>query len=212
MKSVKFVIEFLKYPKQVGAIAESSGFLARKMAQQINGATNIIEFGPGTGCVTKEILRNLPANGQLTCLEINPHFCDHLKKIKDHRLKIVNEDVRNYSRKIENFDCIMSSLPLGIFEKSQREKIIALSGRSKTYIQFQYTPFLKSKLKRYFEDVEMKFVPLNFPPAFVYVAKNPRNASSRLEHRRTKRTGWKVLTAKVMQILFVLVNFSGINK
>jgi phosphatidylethanolamine/phosphatidyl-N-methylethanolamine N-methyltransferase len=212
MRFVKFIGEFLKYPKQVGAVAESSGFLARKMAQQINGATNIIEFGPGTGSVTKEILRHLPENGRLTCLEINPYFCDHLKKIKDHRLKIINDDVRNYSRYIENFDCILSSLPLGIFEKSQRGKIIALSGRAKTYIQFQYTPFLKPKLKRYFEDVEMKFVPLNFPPAFVYVAKNPRKTLSCLERQRTKKTGWKVLAEKFMQILLIFANFLGISK
>jgi phospholipid N-methyltransferase len=212
MRFVKFIGEFLKYPKQVGALAESSGFLARKMAQQIDGATNVVEFGPGTGSVTKEILRHLPENGRLTCLEINPYFCDHLKKIKDRRLKIINDDVRNYSRHIETFDCILSSLPLGIFEKSQREKILVLSGRAKTYIQFQYTPFLKSKLKRYFEDVEMKFVPLNFPPAFVYISKNPRKKPCDSKRHSAKKAGWKVLAGKIMQILFVFANFSDINK
>jgi phospholipid N-methyltransferase len=204
MKFVKFVREFLKHPKQVGAVAESSGFLAREMAQHIGSATNVIEFGPGTGCVTKEILRRLPANGQLTCLEINPKFCDDLKKINDRRLKVVNDDVRNYSRRIRNFDCVLSSLPLSIFEKSQRDKIIALSGRAKTYIQFQYTPFLKPKLKRYFEDVEVKFVPLNLPPAFVYVSKNPRNKNFKIREQKSQRS---FMARTAMQILLVLANF-----
>ena len=212
MKFVKFIGEFLKYPKQVGALVESSPFLARMMARQIDGAANVVEFGPGTGSVTKEILRHLPENGQLTCLEINPCFCEHLKKIKDRRLKIINDDVRNYSRHIENFDCILSSLPLGIFEKSQRGKIIALSGRTKSYIQFQYTPFLKPKLKRYFEDVEMKFVPLNFPPAFVYISRNPRKKPCGSKRHSAKKTGWNVLAGKFMQVLFVFANFLDINR
>jgi phospholipid N-methyltransferase len=173
MRFVKFIVEFLKYPKQVGALAESSPFLARKMAQQINGAINIVEFGSGTGSVTMEILRHLPENGRLTCLGINPCFCEHLKTIKDSRLKVINDDVQNCNRYIDYSDCILSSLPLGIFDESKREKILALSRKSKTYIQFQYTPFLRAKLKRHFRDVKMKFVLLNFPPAFIYISSNP---------------------------------------
>jgi len=204
MRYIKFVSEFLKHPKQVGAVAASSSFLAKKMAQQIGNAINVIEFGPGTGCVTKEILRKLPANGKLTCLEINPKFCDDLKQINDQRLKVVNDDVRNYSRRIKNFDCILSSLPLSIFEKSQRDKIIALSGRAKTYIQFQYTPFLKPKLKKYFEDVEIKFVPLNLPPAFVYISRNPKNKNCKL-HKQTHHRS--LITKTAMQILVFLTSF-----
>ncbi|OQA01401.1 MAG: 16S ribosomal RNA methyltransferase KsgA/Dim1 family protein [Planctomycetes bacterium ADurb.Bin401] len=190
MRYLKFVSEFIKNPKQVGAVAESSGFLARKMAGQIGGAVNVVEFGPGTGAVTREILRKLPVNGTLTCLEINPKFCEDLQKIDDHRLKVVNDDVRNYSRHIENYDCVLSSLPLAIFEKAQRDKIIAISGRSKKFVQFQYTPFLKPKLKKYFDDVEIKFVPLNLPPAFVYVSENPRSktGSSTARVRKNKRS------------------------
>jgi phospholipid N-methyltransferase len=178
MRFVKFISEFLRHPKQVGAVAESSPFLARKMAQQMNGATNVVEFGPGTGSVTKEILRHLPQNGKLTCFEINSNFCERLKSIKDSRLKVVNDDVQNCGKYVEESDCVLSSLPLATFNKSKREKIIALSTRSKTYIQFQYNPFLKPKLKRYFHDVKMKFVPLNIPPAFVYISRNPKNAEA----------------------------------
>jgi len=212
MRFVKFIGEFLKYPKQVGALAESSGFLARMMAKQMDGATNVVEFGPGTGSVTTEILRHLPQNGQLTCLEVNPYFCKHLEAIKDPRLKIINDDVQNCNRYIDQSDCILSSLPLRAFDKSKREKIIALSSKSKTYVQFQYTPFLRSELKRYFRDVEVKFVPLNFPPAFVYISKNPRKKPCDSKRHSAKKAGWKVLAGKIMQILFVFANFSDINK
>jgi phospholipid N-methyltransferase len=187
MKFIKFVSEFLKHPKQVGAVAESSPFLARKMVRQIGGATNIVEFGPGTGAVTKEILRHLPKDGKLTCFEINPSFCKQLKTINDPRLKIINDDVKNCGRYVDNLDCIVSSLPLAAFDESEKEEVLALSGKSRTYIQFQYNPFLKSKLKRYFRDVKIKFVPLNIPPAFVYVSKNPRHKALRSEYRSERK-------------------------
>ena len=196
MGFVKFVSEFLKHPKQVGAVAESSPFLARKMAQQINGATNVVEFGSGTGSVTTEILRNLPENGRLTCFEINSHFCRHLKMIKDSRLRVINDDVQNCDQYVNQFDCILSCLPLGIFDKSKREQILALSSKSRTYIQFQYTPFLRTKLRRYFRDIEIKFVPLNFPPAFVYISKNPRHKALRSEYRRERKAARAVLSRR----------------
>lgn len=204
MKFVKFVSEFLKHPKQVGAVAESSPFLARKMARQINDATNVVEFGPGTGSVTTEILRQMSENSRLTCLEINPNFCERLKKINDPRLKVVNDDVQNCNRYVEKPDCILSSLPLANFNDSEKEKIFSLTSKSKTYIQFQYTPFLRPKLKKYFRDVKMKFVLLNFPPAFVYVSRNPRKNAILKEHYSTRKTGLRSLAEKLMQILLIL--------
>ncbi len=200
MKFIKFVSEFLRHPKQVGAVAESSQFLARKMVRQIDGATNIIEFGPGTGPVTKEILRHLPKNGKLTCFEINPAFCEQLKAIKDPRLKIINDDVRNCGRYVKQFDCIISSLPLASFDKSMKEEVLALSGKSKTYVQFQYHPFLRSNLKRYFRDVKIKFVPLNIPPAFVYVSKNPRYKAICLE-RHSKQKISNTISHRISALL-----------
>ena len=211
MRFVKFISEFLKHPKQVGALAESSPFLAKKMAQQINGATNVVEFGSGTGSITTEILRNLPENGRLTCFEINPHFCKHLKTIKDSRLKVINDDVQNCNQYVDQFDCILSCLPLRIFDESKREKILALSSKSKTYIQFQYTPFLRTKLKQYFRDIEVKFVLLNFPPAFVYISRNPRHKALRPEFHSGRKTRRTVLSRRIMRtalkISLIYANF-----
>jgi len=173
MRFTHFILESLKHPRQVGTLAESSRFLAKKMAQEIDGTIDVIEFGPGAGSVTLEILRRLPDDGRLTCFEINPNFCKYLESINDSRLKIINDDAQNCERYVDSLDCIVSGLPVSLFTKSKREKIIALSSKSKTYIQLQYTPFLGKKMKRYFQDVKIRFVPLNFPPAFVYVCKAP---------------------------------------
>jgi phospholipid N-methyltransferase len=172
MRTLRFIFEFLKYPKQVGTFTQSSKALAKKMAEEVNGSFKVIEFGAGTGSVTSEILKQLPENGKLTCFEINPVFCKHLKKINDSRLTIINDDASKCEQYVDGLDCIVSGLPLTLFDKSQKERILAITSRSKTYIQLQYSPLMSRKMKRYFTDVKLKFVPQNFPPAFVYVCKS----------------------------------------
>ena len=169
MKTLRFVYEFIKYPIQVGAFTQSSKVLAKKMAEEINGSTKVVEFGAGTGSVTTEILKRLPENGRLTCFEINPQFCKQLEKIRDCRLKIINDDAKNYEYYVDSVDCIISGLPLTLFDKSKKERILAITSKSKRYIQLQYTPLLGKKMKHYFSDVKLKFVPQNLPPAFIYV-------------------------------------------
>ncbi len=172
MINLHFILQFLRHPKQVGTFTQSSKSLAKKMAEQIDGSAHVIELGAGTGSVTAEILRRLPDNGRLTCLEINPEFCKDLKKINDSRLRVINDDANNCDRYLDGCDCIVSGLPLALFTKSKKERILAITSKSKRYVQLQYTPLLGKKMKRYFPEVKRKFVPQNFPPAFIYVCKN----------------------------------------
>ncbi len=169
MRHLHFISEFIKYPKEVGTFIQSSKLLAKRMAQEINGSKEVIEFGPGRGPVTVEILKRLPENGRLICFEINSEFCRYLEKINDSRLKVINDDAGNCQRYVDNLECIISGLPLTIFDKSKREQILNITSKAKRYIQLQYTPLLRKKIKNYFPDVKIKFVPQNIPPAFIYV-------------------------------------------
>ena len=52
-----FARQLLHNPSQIAAISPSSKFLARAMAAGLGPATGpIVEFGPGTGQLTKAIL------------------------------------------------------------------------------------------------------------------------------------------------------------
>lgn len=172
MRFTNFIYEFLKHPTEIGTFTQSSRFLARAIARQIDGNSDVIEFGAGIGAVTTEILKRLPAEGRLTCFEVNPRFCRHLLRINDTRLKVINDDAVNCEKHVRNIDCIVSGLPLTLFNKSKREKILAISSKSKRFIQLQYAPVLKECVENQFSDVKLKFIPLNFPPAFVFVCVN----------------------------------------
>src|SRR5438270_8819364 len=69
-----------------GAILPSSRFLARAMASDLKGPrgpARILEVGPGTGAVTREIVRLLLPGDRLDAVEINPSFVAHLRRRLD---------------------------------------------------------------------------------------------------------------------------------
>jgi len=169
MKCAQFFREFIKRPKQVGTLNPSSQILSKEMARQIDGASNVIEFGGGQGAVTLQILKRLPENGRLTSFEINPNFCEDLQGINDPRLKVINDDAANCERYLDSVDYIVSSLPLRVFEKSHRTRILDISSKSKKYVQLQYSPFLRKRLDSYFKKIRTKFVLRNIPPAIIYI-------------------------------------------
>lgn len=172
MRATRFIYEFLKHPIEVGTVTRSQKLLARSMAQEINGSPHVIEFGAGMGSVTTQILKRLPQDGRLTCFEINPTFCKHLLRINDHRLKVINDDAKNCEKYVDTLDCVVSGLPLALFSRSRREKILAISSKSKRFIQLQYSSLLKKTMESYFSDVQVRFVLLNLPPAFIHVCSN----------------------------------------
>lgn len=75
-----FLRQLLTKPGQVSAIAPSSRWLARAMAQDLGPQTGrVVEFGPGTGQLTRGILAAGVAAKDLTLFEMNPDFVAHLR-------------------------------------------------------------------------------------------------------------------------------------
>lgn len=172
MNNGLFFQQFFRRPKEIGTFTQSSKFLAGKMARAIGTSRCVVEFGAGAGAITREILRYLPADGKLTCFETNPDFCETLCKLGDDRLTVINDIAENAEIYVDCTDCIVSSVPLTIMTKEQRERILGLSSKAKKFIQLQYMPVLTKEIKQYFEQVETKFVPLNLPPAFIYICQS----------------------------------------
>lgn len=76
-----FFMQYLRNPKQVGAIAPSSAALAAAITRDISPAdAPVIELGPGTGTVTRSILDRGIAPRDLTLIESNPDFATLLER------------------------------------------------------------------------------------------------------------------------------------
>ena len=142
----------------------------------------IAEFGGGTGCITKEILRKSGKDAKVLCFEKDKKLYEYIKgSIKDKRLFVINDDaqnIRHYMEKhnIRQFDCIFSGLPfsnlgakkkLSIFYETKK----ALKNKGK-FIFFKYIPNFEMRLHDYFKRSSVRFIFLNIPPAMVYVCDN----------------------------------------
>ncbi|MEH6892439.1 rRNA adenine N-6-methyltransferase family protein, partial [Bacillus sp. JJ864] len=60
MKVLHFLSEYIKHPRTVGAAFASSKQLAKQMVSPINfeKAKCIIEYGPGTGVFTEQLIQH----------------------------------------------------------------------------------------------------------------------------------------------------------
>ena len=74
--------------------------------------------------------------------------------------------------RIPAFDCIISSLPFAVFPQELRqtllENIQACLAPSGVFVAYQYSLQMRSQLAQVFDDISLRFVPLNVPPAVVY--------------------------------------------
>jgi phospholipid N-methyltransferase len=184
-----FFVEFIKNPVNTSAIVPSSKKLARAIVgmAKLSKANVVVEFGPGTGVFTEQILKKLSKRAKFFALEINPKFVKHTKK--RFPSAVVYHDtalnMRKYLKKhrARHCDCIISGLPFTVFNyELQKEflKIIkdALSPGGR-FLTFTYLHRRESKgnlrlkklLKKNFDKLETsRVVWKNFPPAYVYSA------------------------------------------
>ncbi|AIY08785.1 phospholipid methyltransferase [Paenibacillus polymyxa] len=174
---VVFLQRFIKYPKRVGSILPSSRFLASKMVQSVpwDDITTIAELGSGTGAITRFIKPQINRSTKVLLFEMDEKMRDDLKTNYPnfscfpnacHLTKTMNQ------KGINSLDCIISGLPFFNFKSELRETLLnqineALKPGGK-FIAFQYSLQMKKYLSEKFIIDKIDFVPLNFPPAFVY--------------------------------------------
>lgn len=176
-----FFSTFLKYPKEIGSVIPSSKFLIDKLLDNIefNRAKCIVEFGPGTGCITAEILKRARNDCKVLCFEINEKMYDYLKNnFKDKRLMLINDSAENIKKHVRNLnvekvDYIVSGIPFSTLPNNKKSSIIketksTLKDNGK-FVIYQFVSSIKKSLSDYFSIIYTEFIPLNIPPVFIYV-------------------------------------------
>lgn len=182
MNNLNFFKEAFKSIKTSGTVLPSSKHLVNEILKPIdfNSTKVIVEFGPGNGNITKAILKKLQPNAVLIAFEINDSFYNALLQMKHPQLHVINASAVDIADVLNTFgftqaDCIVSSLPLTNIPKSITDIILENAyNRLKTdglFIQYQYSLTYYNTLKKVFDNkVDLRFEPLNIPPAFIYTA------------------------------------------
>jgi len=176
-----FFSTFIRYPKEIGSVIPSSRFLVNELMKSIDFKTAecIVEYGPGTGTITHELLKRAKKDARLLCFETNRKFCNYLRKnIKDDRLTVINDSAENIKKHVKvsgisKVDYIISGLPFSTLPVGKRSVIIEeAKGTLKTegkFVVYQFLSSFKKSIGSYFSRISTKFVPLNIPPCFVFV-------------------------------------------
>ncbi len=174
--------KFVRHGTSIASFAPSQRFLSRKIIAGIDydKAKCIVELGAGTGPVTAQLLARAKPHTRVIVVELDPDFCVRLRR-KFPNADIVEGDAAKLeqllsTRGIASVDHVVSGLPLPSFPAPLRDSILASSAKvltaEGTFRQLTNMPYIYWKFyKRYFAEVKFKFVPLNLPPAGVYVCR-----------------------------------------
>ena len=177
-----FARNFLANPRRVGSVIPSS----RRLIQRLLGQTDwqhvkvAVEYGPGTGCVTRALLARLGPDARLFAFEINGEFVDYLRReITDPRLTVIAASAETVGAALaaagfSQIDIAVSSLPFSIMPVSARQAIVRATARilapGARLIGYQYSTTWLRELRHDFRHVSVQIEPRNWPPAFVYTA------------------------------------------
>ncbi len=178
---------FLQNPTQIGALCPSSPALCRTITGDIGleKAAVVVELGPGTGVITREILRRLHPEAAFIAVELDEALCADLRR-NFPDLRLCNDSAARLGtilgeEQLERVDVIVSGLPWAIFPEALQqeilENVLAALRPGGCFTTFAYLQGLmlpagrrfRKRLDTLFDSVETTpVVWRNLPPALIY--------------------------------------------
>jgi phospholipid N-methyltransferase len=176
-----FARNFFRHPRMLGSIVPSSRFLIKQLLEPINfgRARVIVEYGPGVGGITAEVLRRMRPDAMLIAIEMNPDFVSYLRgSITDRRLQVVEGSAVAVDEILRRFghthaDYIISGIPFSTIPAPLRERILRktcdMLEPTGAFLVYQFSTRVLRDLTRIFGYVGRRFEPLNVPPASLFI-------------------------------------------
>jgi phospholipid N-methyltransferase len=193
-----FSRNFIKHPRMLGSLIPSSRFLVNRLLDQVDWARagTIVEYGPGVGTFTGEILRRLKPGGSVVAIDTNRDFARYLTRtLRDDRLHVVEgsaADAKDSLRErgLGRADYVISGIPYSTMDPTVRERILQTTHDvlqpDGAFLVYQFTRAVLPYLRQIFPHVHQEFEPRNIMPArLFYCRRSPgvRSANGRREAR-----------------------------
>jgi phospholipid N-methyltransferase len=175
-----FAQNFFKHPRMLGSLIPSSRFLVNQLLKQIDWSRVrlIVEYGPGVGTFTGEILERMPADAKLVVLEMNPDFVAYLRQhFTDDRLIVAHGSAAEVQEVLARHglgaaDYIISGIPFSTIPPTVRSHILTATRDALVpggeFLVYQFTGSILPLLKVEFREVRTDFEPLNILPARLF--------------------------------------------
>lgn len=178
-KRALFLQEFLKNPRQVASIIPSSRYLEHRIVtlSEIRTAHTVVELGAGIGGTTSAILAAMLPDAKLLSMEINPHFCSLLNRVRDERLIVHCGSAQEIRAALSQYqlsspDVVISGIPFSTIERRIGSLIIeeiasALSPEGR-FVAYQISNRVAELSQPFLGDARIELEFLNIPPLRLY--------------------------------------------
>jgi phospholipid N-methyltransferase len=175
-----FARNFLKHPRMLGSVIPSSRFLVDQVLDRIDWtrARLIVEYGPGVGNFTTEILRRMHPDAILIVVETNTEFVQFLREsLRDPRLRVELGSAANLpgilkGHGFQKASYIISGIPFSTMPPDVRDAILESSRDSLrsdgAFLVYQFSGKVLPHLERVFRHVHRDFELLNILPARLF--------------------------------------------
>ena len=179
-QALVFARNFFKNPKMLGSLIPSSRFLIKQLLRDVkwNDVRVIVEYGPGVGTISGEILKRMRPDAKLVVFEINDDFVRVLKgRFNDPRLHVLHRSaaqVQDALRELglEKADCAIAGIPFSIMKDEDRQAVLqnthAALRPGGSFLVYQFSSRVRADLEKIFGPVHQGFEPLNILPARLF--------------------------------------------
>ena len=160
----------------VGSLIPSSRFVVDRVLAKIDWKRGmvIVEYGPGVGTITEQILARMSPEAKLVVLETHYDFVSHLRRtFKDPRLQVAHTSAENVRETLEasglgGADYIVSgvpytNMPAQLCHRMIKESRSALNPEG-TILIYQFRRVVLPHLYAYFDKVYQDFEVRNLLP------------------------------------------------
>lgn len=178
---------FLKNPVSVGSIIPSTQTVVSHMLSRVDwdNCKLFVEYGPGVGTFSQQILDNLAPDATYVAIDLNPDFIDYLSAtIKDSRFRPIlgsAVDVEQIVRDsgFDHADYVVSGLPFSTLPAGVGPAIAAATARvlrpGGAFLVYQYRAKVRDFLEPHFPKIDNGFQFWNIPPCFLFWAWKPES-------------------------------------
>lgn len=174
-----FFQAFLKSPRVVASVIPSSSFVERRIvrAADLGSASVVVEFGAGTGGVTRSLLDAMGPDACLLVIERTLEFVNNLQHIDDSRLCVVHGCASSIGAELERrgfpaADAVISGIPFSTLPAALAEEIAAAvhaalspGGR---FVAYQFTDRVVDYARPLLGAPEVEHELCNVPPLRVF--------------------------------------------
>lgn len=175
---------FIKHPKMLGSLIPSSRFLVNHVLAEVDWARArvFLEYGPGVGTFTTEILRRMRPDAVLVALETNADFVRFLRRrVRDDRLHVIHGSAADADAALSHLalrhaDYVISGIPYTTMPPQLRDVILrkthSVLDPNGAFLVYQFTRAVLPYLQQVFASVYQDFEPLNVMPARLFYCRH----------------------------------------